>query len=177
MIRTKAELKEYLDCEMRLYACGNMRFFPVLVTEQQILRRHSILLRKAEYYHNTHRMLLFKWYLFRLCRLQNRYAMHIPINVFGKGLHINHTGPIVVNAMSRVGDHCKLNAGVTIGENEGARPMLGHHVYLGPGAKVFGDVRIADHVKIGANAVVTHSCDMKGATLAGIPARVIGQEE
>ena len=177
MIRTKAELKEYLDCEKALYACGKMRFFPLLVTERQILRKHSILLRKAEYFYNTRRMLLYRVYLFRLCRLQNRYGMHIPINVFGKGLDINHTGPIVVNALSRVGDHCKINAGVTIGENGDARPMLGHHVYLGPGAKIFGDVRIADHVRIGANAVVTHSCDITGATLAGIPARVIGQEE
>lgn len=177
MIKTKAQLKEYIDCETALYPCGFMRFFPLLVTEQQILRRHCILLRKAEYYYNTNRMFLYRVHLLFLSRLQNRYGLHIPINVFGKGLTINHTGLIVVNAFSRVGEFCKLNAGTTIGENAGERPMLGNRVYIGPGVRIFGNVHIADDVKIGANAVVTHSCEVKGATLAGIPAKIIDRPD
>ena len=177
MIQTRKQLREYIDYETALYPTGFMRFFPMLVTEQQILRRHCILLRKAEFAYNTKRMLLYRFYLFFLSRLQNRYGLHIPINVFGKGLNINHTGLIVVNAHARVGEDCKLNAGTTIGENAGERPTLGNRVYIGPGVRIFGNVHIADDVKIGANAVVTHSCDVKGATLAGIPARIIQQPE
>ena len=177
MIKTKAQLKEYIDCETALYPCGFMKYVPLMVTEQQILRRHCILLRKAEYYYNRKNMFLYRFYLFFLSRLQNRYGIHIPVNVFGKGLNINHTGLIVVNAHARVGEHCKLNAGTTIGENAGERPVLGDRVYIGPGVRIFGNVKIADDVKIGANAVVTHSCDVKGATLAGIPARIIRRPE
>ena len=177
MIRTKQQLKEYIDYECARYPCGFMKYVPLLVTEQQILRRQCVLLRTAEYHYNNKRMLAYRFYLFFLSRLQNRYGMHIPINVFGKGLWINHTGLIVVNAHARVGEDCKLNAGTTIGENEGERPVLGNRVYIGPGVRIFGNVRIADDVKIGANAVVTHDCDVQGATLAGIPAKIIKQPD
>lgn len=51
-------------------------------------------------------------------------------------------------------------------------PVIGNNVRLGTGAKVLGDVYIADGVQIGAGAVVLDSCYEKGALLVGIPARV-----
>jgi serine O-acetyltransferase len=46
---------------------------------------------------------------------------------------------------------------------------LGHHVWVGVGAKIVGNVVIGDRVVIGANAVVTH--DIPADSLAvGIPA-------
>jgi serine O-acetyltransferase len=33
-------------------------------------------------------------------------------------------------------------------------PVIGDNVYIAPGAKVFGKIRIGDNVKIGANAMV-----------------------
>jgi len=36
-------------------------------------------------------------------------------------------------------------------------PVVGGHVDIGAGAKILGNVRIGDHAKIGANAVVTKS--------------------
>ncbi|WP_223847722.1 hypothetical protein [Bifidobacterium callitrichos] len=44
-------------------------------------------------------------------------------------------------------------------------------MYIGPGAKIFGNIYISDNCKIGANAVVNHSCQTVGATLVGIPAK------
>jgi serine O-acetyltransferase len=52
-------------------------------------------------------------------------------------------------------------------------PKIGDHVYIGPGAKVFGDIEIADDVQIGANAVVNKSCMENGAVLVGVPAKII----
>lgn len=39
----------------------------------------------------------------------------------------------------------------------GGVPVLGDNVYIGPGAKIFGKVQIADGCKVGANAVVNKS--------------------
>ena len=42
--------------------------------------------------------------------------------------------------------------------NRGAKkgfPILGDNVYIGPGAKIVGAVRIGNNVSIGANCVVT----------------------
>ena len=39
------------------------------------------------------------------------------------------------------------------GENYGM-PVIGDDVYIAPGAKLFGKIRVGDNVKIGANAVV-----------------------
>lgn len=52
-------------------------------------------------------------------------------------------------------------------------PTIGSNVRLGANAQVLGDIRIADGVKIGAGAVVVHSCLIEGATLLGIPAREV----
>lgn len=48
--------------------------------------------------------------------------------------------------------------------------MLGDNIYLGPGAKVFGHITIADGCKIGANAVVNKSCVHENSVLVGVPA-------
>ena len=44
---------------------------------------------------------------------------------------------------------------------------------IGVGAKIIGPVRIADNVRIGANAVVVSSFDEPGITVVGVPARVV----
>ena len=52
-------------------------------------------------------------------------------------------------------------------------PVIGNNVNIGVGAKIIGDIYIADNVCIGANAVVTESCHVEGATLIGVPAKMI----
>lgn len=55
--------------------------------------------------------------------------------------------------------------------------MLGNNVFVGTGAKLLGDITIADNVKIGANSVVIESIHEAGTVWAGIPAkRIIGRK-
>ena len=36
-------------------------------------------------------------------------------------------------------------------------PVLGDFIFIGPGAKLFGDIKIGNGVRVGANAVVNRS--------------------
>jgi serine O-acetyltransferase len=76
----------------------------------------------------------------------------------GGGLYIAHAGGLVVAAGTEIGSDCNLSHDVTIGlsgvgENCGV-PVIGDDVYIAPGAKVFGKIRVGHNVKIGANAVI-----------------------
>ena len=90
-------------------------------------------------------------------------------------MRINHYGLIVVNPKARVGAFCDIHQGVKIGEGYGKDevPEIGDHVYIGPGAKIYGRIRIADRTAVGANAVVNRSFERPDTTLAGVPARQV----
>lgn len=96
-------------------------------------------------------------------------------NVFDEGLVIYHTQGIVVNGNAKVGKNCHLYGNNCIGNNgiSPACPTLGDDVRVCVGAKIIGDVHIADHVIVAAGAVVVNSCDIENAVLAGVPAHVI----
>lgn len=174
MIDTKSRLKEALTIEAELYDKKWYYGLPVNMTEQQVLYKHAKYLRQAEYATNTGKCTR-RWHLLKLLRIQTRYGISIPMNVVEEGFEIVHLGSVIINRKAHIGRYCRVHPGVCIGANHDEAPVIGEHVYIGPGAKVFGAVRIADEVQIGANAVVTKSCDIKGATLAGVPARVVGR--
>lgn len=104
-----------------------------------------------------------------------RLGFTIPLNVFGPGLSIAHRGTIVINKDTRVGENCRIHACTNIGSGKGSvsAPQIGNNVYIGPGAKIFGDIVIADNIAIGANSVVNKSFYEKGISIAGIPAKKI----
>lgn len=69
--------------------------------------------------------------------------------------------------------------GVNIGADarmHDAAPTIGDNVYIGPGAKIFGKIQIADGIAIGANAVVNKSFFEQDISIAGVPARKISEE-
>ena len=52
-------------------------------------------------------------------------------------------------------------------------PRFGQKRDIGVGARILGDIYIADDIVIGANSVVTKTFDEPGITIAGIPAKKI----
>ena len=76
----------------------------------------------------------------------------------GPGLFIAHFGGIVVSERAVIGANCNLSQQVTIGVGgKGAKsgvPEIGDGVFIAPGARLFGRIRIGNNVAIGANAVV-----------------------
>ncbi len=143
--------------------------------------KFEIFLRKREYYADCGgyaRYLPLLYYSWRGFRLGVRLGFSIPIHVFGPGLSIAHRGTIVVNGNARVGAYCRLQECTTIGATGGSAkaPRLGDYVFLGSGARVIGDIDIADGVAIGAGAVVVKSCPEPDVTLAGVPAKIVSRK-
>lgn len=94
---------------------------------------------------------------------------------FGPGLVFVHSQGIVINTGVKGGSGIRLEHQVTIGAEKGVAPALGDDVFVGAGAKILGGVRIGNHVRIGANAVVINDIP-DGATAVGVPARVVERE-
>jgi len=98
----------------------------------------------------------------------------IPLNShIAGGLVLIHPNGVVIHPDSEVGPNCMLFQQVTLGtQHDEQAPVLGADVLVGAGAKILGGVRIGDHARIGANAVVL--CDVPDhATAVGIPARIL----
>lgn len=95
---------------------------------------------------------------------------------FGTSFVLVHSQGVVINGSVRGGDHVTIEHQVTIGAEKQRSPVIGNHVFIGAGAKIVGAVTIGDHARIGANAVVVHDVPA-GATVGGIPARVLKQRD
>lgn len=97
----------------------------------------------------------------------------IPLTCkIGGGLLIPHPNGIVIHPEAEIGPNCLLFQQVTIGHSAGGVPTLGGHVDVGAGAKLIGPIKIGEHAKIGANAVVMIDVP-SGATAVGVPARIV----
>ena len=121
-------------------------------------------LRKLEYYLNCKHGLLSRVYTvllrLRVRKKGRKLGFSIPPNAFGPGLSIAHAGTIVVNANARIGRNCRIHVCVNIGADirDGNKaPNIGDDCYIGPGAKIYGDIVLGDNIGIGANAVVNKS--------------------
>ncbi len=99
-----------------------------------------------------------------------------PGAIIGHGFFIDHGMGVVIGETTEIGDFVTLFQGVTLGgtgKEKGKRhPTLGNHVVVGSGAKVLGNIRIGDFVKVGANSVVLRSVP-SNSTVIGIPGRII----
>lgn len=178
MIKSKQEYKYYLEADR--IALGKKRKKPRLfLDEVWVFQR---LLRKVEYYKNCKNSYFYRPYYYYLYLKYHLLGIFLGFliepNVFGPGLSISHPGTIVVNGNARVGENCRIHVCTVIGTKAGAgyedlTPKIGNNVYIGPGAKIFGDIEIADGIAIGANSIVNKSFTEPNIGIAGIPAKKI----
>lgn len=126
----------------------------------------------------TRQLRLLRWTLEPLYRVayllvQCLWGIELPRTAkIGPGLYIGHFGGIVVSGSAVIGANCTLMHGVTIGQSGCGEtlgvPEIGDDVFIGPGAKLIGKIRVGNNVKVGANVVV-HKDVPDNAVLALAP--------
>src|SRR5512142_2544264 len=74
----------------------------------------------------------------------------------GPGFYIGHFGGVTISSGAVMGAHCTISQCITVGlSGHGDRlgvPVIGDNVYIAPGARIFGKIRVGSNVRIGANA-------------------------
>jgi len=173
MISDKASYKYYLERDLKAYELDRVSFYNYFWMDCVRFQRR---LRKIEYLNNVRRGNFFCRLYQMILEIINhhlavRMGFSIPKNVFGPGLCFVHYGTIVVSPLATVGENCRIHPSTSIGYYNGA-PTIGNNVYIGPGAKLFGQITIGDNVTIGANAVVNRDVP-NNVTVGGIPAKII----
>lgn len=182
MEMTSTELKHCINADLYRYEsglgwrhwCHAWRFEPGF--------RLTFLMRLCRF---TRLRPWLRWTLYLPLRLWfNSLAMKLkvfmdPLGDIGPGLYLGHPFMIVINWRVKIGRDCSIAHEVTLGSNGRGElkgcPVIGDRVYIGPGAKVIGAIRLHDCAAIGANAVVTHDVPENGVAV-GIPARVISSK-
>ncbi len=173
MIKSREDYLFYLQSDKAAFAWKR----PIKALFDDIWGFQKIL-RKMEYLKNCkgkRNILLLPITLFLFRRASRRLGFTIPPNVFGPGLRIGHRGTIIVTPNARVGANCRINAGVQIGPGRTGAPRIGDNCYIGPGAKIFGDIILGNNMRIGANAVVNKSFPEGNGLLVGIPAKLVSK--
>ncbi len=173
MIKSKSDLNYYID-EDRIASRRATNKAKLFGDE---CWKYQLALRKQEYYFNNLGIisrLFYFYYKFRLHKLSLLTGFSIPINAVGPGLYLPHRGTIIINPKTKIGKNCRIHVCVNIGEDiNGNAPTIGDNVYFGPGVKAFGEIKIASHIKIGANAVVNKSFLEENVVIGGVPAKVL----
>ncbi len=111
-------------------------------------------------------------------RTAERFGIDIhPAAMIGRRVLIDHGTGVVVGETAVVGDDVSILQGVTLGgtgkESGDRHPKIRDGVLLGTGAKVLGNIEIGRGAKVGAGSVVLDDVP-PCATVAGVPARIVG---
>jgi serine O-acetyltransferase len=101
-----------------------------------------------------------------------------PAVRIGKGVFLDHATGLVVGETALIEDDVSILQGVTLGgtgkEGGDRHPKIRRGVLIGAGAKVLGNIEVGACARIAAGSVVLKPVP-SGFTVAGVPARVVGQ--
>jgi serine O-acetyltransferase len=111
-------------------------------------------------------------------RVSEVFAVDIhPAVPIGRGVFIDHGTGLVVGETASIGDDVSILQEVTLGgtgkERGDRHPKVRDGVLLAAGAKVLGNIEIGRGAKVGAGSVVLSDVP-PCATVAGVPARIVG---
>jgi serine O-acetyltransferase len=172
-IKKKYSLKELIKSDLYRYdrATSFKNLLKTYIKEPGA--NYMVWFRVAQKYNNFFTKMILRHKMLK-------FGMEIfPATDIDKGFYIGHFGGIIVNPMSKIGKNCNISHNVTIGASIRGKskgyPTIGDNVFIGPGAKIFGDITIGDNCAIGANAVVTKSFSAN-SVIGGVPAKLISKD-
>lgn len=101
-----------------------------------------------------------------------------PAVPMGKGIFIDHATGVVVGATAVIEDDVSILQNVTLGgtgkESGDRHPKIRRGVLIGAGANILGNIDIGSCSRVAAGSVVLKPVPAN-ATVAGVPAKVVGQ--
>jgi serine O-acetyltransferase len=100
---------------------------------------------------------------------------NVPI---GRGVFLDHATGLVVGETASIGDDVSILQDVTLGgtgkETGDRHPKIMRGVMIGAGAKILGNIEIGQCARVAAGSVVLKAVP-RNTTVAGVPARVVGE--
>jgi serine O-acetyltransferase len=134
----------------------------------------------------THRLAHWLWHRGRCdfaYYLQSRSSSVFQTDIhpaarIGRGIFLDHATGLVVGETAVIGDDVSMLHDVTLGgtgKTDGDRhPKIGRGVLISAGAKILGNIEVGCCARIAAGSVVLKPVPA-GMTVAGVPARVVGE--
>ena len=134
----------------------------------------------------THRLAYWLWHKGRkdfAYYLQSRSSAVFQTDIhpaapIGRGIFLDHATGLVVGETAVIEDDVSILHGVTLGgtgkEYSDRHPKIRLGVMLGAGAKIIGNIEIGHCARVAAGSVVLKPVP-HNTTVAGVPARVIGE--
>ena len=116
---------------------------------------------------------------------QNQISVTLGVDIhpaaqFGAGIMLDHATGLVAGETAVVGDDVSILHAVTLGgtgkETGDRHPKIGRGVLLAAGCKIIGNIEVGEGAKVGAGSVVLEDVP-DHVTVAGIPAKIVGQTE
>jgi serine O-acetyltransferase len=173
----------YLKADLNRYFKKNSSFYYKLKIVFLTQGIWAILIYRAGSWSHNHKgkyftvriILPFLTILQKIIEITTGIALPFTAKI-GKGFYIGHFGGIILGTEAIIGEYCNISQGVTIGQSgrnyKQYTPVIGNRVYMAPGAKLFGEIKIGDDVAIGANAVVNIDLP-NNAVAVGNPAKIV----
>jgi serine O-acetyltransferase len=115
--------------------------------------------------------------------LQSRSSAVFQVDIhpavpIGRGIFFDHATGIVVGETAVIEDDVSILQGVTLGgtgkETGDRHPKIRRGVLIGAGAEVLGNIEVGHCARVAAGSVVLKPVP-HNTTVAGVPARVIGE--
>jgi serine O-acetyltransferase len=101
-----------------------------------------------------------------------------PAVPMGRGIFLDHATGLVVGGTAVIEDDVSLLQDVTLGgtgkETADRHPKVRRGVLIGAGAKILGNIEVGEGSRVAAGSVVLKAVPPH-STVAGVPARVVGQ--
>ena len=147
---------------------------------------HALLLYRLAHWAWQHDWKLSGRFISHIGRVATGIEIH-PGAVIGERLFIDHGMGVVIGETAEIGAEVTLYHGVTLGGiapavdaesqvDQKRHPTIEKGVIIGSGAQVLGPITVGKDARVGANAVVVRDV-AEGATVVGIPARVVGARD
>lgn len=115
--------------------------------------------------------------------LQSRASEVFQVDIhprvpMGKGIFIDHATGVIVGGTAVIEDDVSILQNVTLGgtgkESGDRHPKIRHGVLIGAGANILGNIEVGECSRVAAGSVVLKPVPAH-ATVAGVPAKVVGQ--